>query len=1021
MSNEYGTSYYSEILFGGQLASDELNSDFADMVDWGSVGPNLLDEDLPAPERHIKESSLIHAYPSANVHETQNGDTDTLATFTSLVLFANNPSVQHMELKACDSSRRATIQALAMKLNLHCILQVSSATVYLRKYSHEETISGLGQHIRRTFGESSDPVSTRFEDPMRGNTSDQSIQPSEACIPLTTHAPGSGQDLERHHSFHFSSHSDHPNGGNHGAFTKEPHLRGTEHVPFLSSSVPLQHGVNSRHDSCLSIPNSVESQSWRESFPTLSRTFKVIGACWRCKILRKKCDPDQPCKACPRAENKSRWQNIGCKRGNLLDHCPCVCLCPKIIAPGGRQAGQRLITSNLDSETSQKARTHLQEAFGRLEWIIDYADDTYMNVVLDILCSPLVDLNAIRLSREQNLETNLLVIAWTLVDSSSVKTILQVEHVDQTVDVMKAAITYEVEYGHSPTTALAIECLRHCVDILRLHEPGYLTPALHANCDPQQCRVESFQKLKSSIKAFIDEFSRVIFRKENRANERKWWLSAFYGLYIQSFVRRTIVFVEGQSLAHLRDSHPQLHRTCSDYLNLATELFRAASASYDPLMTTWSLEKEPIDHKFDVRLIKYYRLAQRALETNHWAEKNIETSFEFISFSFGEDPSVRRGEQNESGMFPNLPLRPMLRRNSTESQTRRFSSGMPIDRDVIYENETGSRVFSPARDASLLQKLNGKGLSRLRRGSGTKRRASSPPQSDGSLLRNDSSSSMLNVTAMRRRGPSLATPSSPLSPYLGAYDSTPSLRWNGSEDSLSNLPQLLSPDTPALPRSQELNSSRSLRTPSLHNKSSNESFLEMPGILNHKRSRGNLARAKLSQETFLCECCPKKPKAFDNAAALSAHEREKQYECSYCGNRFKTKNESERHQNSLHIRRQSWSCSELLGANYVHTFRRNLAQAGDDATCCYCGINITETNAENGNIATEGIWDARLKHLKDAHKFGECNTFKKFYRADHFRQHLRHSHAAILGDGTSHLEASCMKEVTPPMAITHVR
>ncbi|KAI0435633.1 hypothetical protein F4803DRAFT_557798 [Xylaria telfairii] len=1043
MSNEFTTSRYPAVVIDGDLVNDELNcSDFVDMVDWSSLGLNLMEQDVSRPERHTDRSSLTPGNPSPDVHETQNGyvseldisnveangtppkqpndaetinmnNPETLATFTSLLLFANNPSVQHIELKACNYSHQATIQALAMKLNLHCFPNASSATVYLRKYSHEETIVGLGQQISSPLGESSDPLSIRFEGP--GN---QPSQTNEAQASFAAHVLNSDQDLGEIRNFDLSGHDPHVNECNHGAFTKESLLRGSEYGPLLSpaappSRPPPRYRLSSDRNSSLSLPNLVESHSWRESFPTLSRTLKVIGACWRY----------QPCKACPRTENKSRWQNIGCKRGNLIDHSPHVCLCPKIIPLGGRQVGQSIIASDSDNDISQRAQIHLRDAFDRLESILDSADDTYMNVVLDILCSPIVDLNAMRLSTEHNLESNLLIIAWTLVDSPSVKTILQVEHADQTLDVMKAAITYEVEYGHSSISELAIECLRNCVDMLRLHEPGYLTLALHVNCDFQQCRVESFRTLNCSINAFIEEFSKVIFRKENRVNERKWWLSAFYGLYIQSFVRRTIVFVEDQSLTYLRDYHPEPGRKCSDYLSLATELFKAASASYDPLMSTWSLEKEPIDHKFDVRLIKYYRIAQEALKTKFWTLHNVQSSFEFISLAFGEDPSSTRDQKNELDVFPSLPLRPVLQRSSIESQTRRLSSGIATESDVIYEDESSLRVPSPAIDSSLLQKLNSKGPGRLRKGSGAKRRASSPPQSDCSLRRNDSSSSMLNVTAMRRRALSLATQSSTLSsPYLVAYDSTTSPRWNGSEDSLSNLPQLLSPDSPAPPANQEFASPMSLRTPSLHNKSSNESFLEMPGLLHRKRSRGNLPRARISQPTFLCECCPKKPRVFETAEALSAHEREKQYECTYCGNRFKTKNEAERHQNTLHIRRQSWSCSELLEAGYVHTFRRSSPQAGNTAaSCCYCGIKISETGAGvDGNLPVEGVWDARLRHLKDAHKFGECNTSKKFYRADHFRQHLKHSHAAILGDGTSHLEAVCMKELAPPVVATNV-
>lgn len=46
------------------------------------------------------------------------------------------------------------------------------------------------------------------------------------------------------------------------------------------------------------------------------------------------------------------------------------------------------------------------------------------------------------------------------------------------------------------------------------------------------------------------------------------------------------------------------------------------------------------------------------------------------------------------------------------------------------------------------------------------------------------------------------------------------------------------------------------------------------------------------------------------------------------------------------------------------------------------------------------------------HKFGECNQSKKFFRADHFRQHLKHSHAGTSGKWTNMLENACMREET---------
>jgi hypothetical protein len=48
------------------------------------------------------------------------------------------------------------------------------------------------------------------------------------------------------------------------------------------------------------------------------------------------------------------------------------------------------------------------------------------------------------------------------------------------------------------------------------------------------------------------------------------------------------------------------------------------------------------------------------------------------------------------------------------------------------------------------------------------------------------------------------------------------------------------------------------------------------------------------------------------------------------------------------------------------------------------------------------------------HKFGECNQSKKFFRADHFRQHLKHSHAGTSGKWTNMLENACMKDEPAP-------
>lgn len=139
---------------------------------------------------------------------------------------------------------------------------------------------------------------------------------------------------------------------------------------------------------------------------------------------------------------------------------------------------------------------------------------------------------------------------------------------------------------------------------------------------------------------------------------------------------------------------------------------------------------------------------------------------------------------------------------------------------------------------------------------------------------------------------------------------------------------------------------------------------------------------------------------------FSDHELEKQYLCTFCRKRFKNKNEAERHLTSLHLRPHSWSCAAL--SSYEAAFHpstsstdQTLNGSSYDA-CGFCGKEFPNLPAPE--------WNKRIDHLTVTHKFRECNHAKKFYRADHFRQHLKHSHAGTSGKWTNTLENACMKE-----------
>lgn len=129
------------------------------------------------------------------------------------------------------------------------------------------------------------------------------------------------------------------------------------------------------------------------------------------------------------------------------------------------------------------------------------------------------------------------------------------------------------------------------------------------------------------------------------------------------------------------------------------------------------------------------------------------------------------------------------------------------------------------------------------------------------------------------------------------------------------------------------------------------------------------------------------------------HESEKIFSCAYCPHRFKNKNECERHQNSLHLRRHSWSCAKLISPGDAF-YRRS-----DGLSICgYCGAEF------QGHHTNETMKD----HLDHVHRFCGCNKAKKFFRADHFRQHLKHSHSATVGKWADTLESVCIEDEPPP-------
>ena len=122
------------------------------------------------------------------------------------------------------------------------------------------------------------------------------------------------------------------------------------------------------------------------------------------------------------------------------------------------------------------------------------------------------------------------------------------------------------------------------------------------------------------------------------------------------------------------------------------------------------------------------------------------------------------------------------------------------------------------------------------------------------------------------------------------------------------------------------------------------------------------------------------------------HMKEKSFRCGFCQNRFKNKNEAERHQKPLHLRLRSWSCGAI--SDYKAAFHPLISfespnpNSASYDVCGYCGEKFS-------NIPRD--WEIRIEYLPNCINLENAIKQKKFFRADHLRQHLKHSHASASG------------------------
>ena len=140
----------------------------------------------------------------------------------------------------------------------------------------------------------------------------------------------------------------------------------------------------------------------------------------------------------------------------------------------------------------------------------------------------------------------------------------------------------------------------------------------------------------------------------------------------------------------------------------------------------------------------------------------------------------------------------------------------------------------------------------------------------------------------------------------------------------------------------------------------------------------------------------------------SLHESQKQYECSYCPQRFTSIPQAKLHR-SVHLFRDSWSCPS--SGSFQAVFY-DIEQGVHN--CGYCGEVFPTLKYISDSCMSES-WSDRLEHLRTRHSFGYGNDghIHAFHEVDEFKAHLIAYHRAILEPWTIDLEQFCRDKSTP--------
>ncbi|KAH8751860.1 hypothetical protein F5882DRAFT_420198 [Hyaloscypha sp. PMI_1271] len=383
------------------------------------------------------------------------------------------------------------------------------------------------------------------------------------------------------------------------------------------------------------------------------KAVKAVGACWRCKFLRKSCSDETPCGSCPKNAQRSDWQALGCRRGNLREEMNPLILCPVSVLsqptffdlePDIQQENDECATvvnqySRRCLEIREKGMKTVHDALplgieslGHFLSNLDKKLPTRNGSSVSFAVSIGGKWPAILLPLDDCIQN----IIWELSFLHTSQSVFDGRTIQEAASMLRSAALCQVTTEDNQLIAQSLICLRGSLEVLRVIAAGKLKSFSHRNCKTELCQIDCITNLDADVSRYINELSRVFFLKESTRNIRTWWISGFYSLVIQSFVRRALIEV----IPHISSQGFEARcRGAREFLQLAVRLFVAATRSYDPL-----IRQSPEDygsacpedgglHLMEVRIV------QLAVKQADWRSSAVQDSGVYLKRLFQDDGS----------------------------------------------------------------------------------------------------------------------------------------------------------------------------------------------------------------------------------------------------------------------------------------------------------------------------------------------------------------------------------------------